>query len=172
MQLKQVTSRALTIKSVAVVTPQLLLVLLPVVSLKLHAYPPMYTTLIDPPYEFAALLNPTLVVTAQQLTHAASMTLTIKPLAVVAPQLLMLAPTLHVYPPIYATLIDPPYELAPREKNTLDVKALQLKHGVSRTLTLKPLAVVAPQMLLVLPPVVLLKLHAYPPICTTLIDPP
>jgi hypothetical protein len=129
----------------------------------------MYATLIDPPYEFALNNRPPLVVTALQLEQAAPLTLTLKPLAVVAPQLLLvllLAPwlTLHAYPPMYATFIDPPYEFTPKDWTPLVVTALQLEQAAPLTLTLKPLAVVAPQLLLVLLLAPLLKLHAYPPI--------
>jgi hypothetical protein len=144
---------------------------------KLQAVPPMYTTLIDPPYELAPNKVSPLVVTALQLKHAASRMLTLKPLAIVAPQmLLVLLPAvllkLHAYPPMYTTLIDPPYEFARPEKRMLVVIALQLKHDASRMITLKPLANVAPHLLLVLLLSRVLKLHAYPPICATLIDPP
>ncbi len=72
-----------------VVAPQLLMVLLLAALLKLHAYPPIYATLIDPPYEFAPKDPTLLVVTALQLEQAAPPTLTLKPLVVVAPQLLL-----------------------------------------------------------------------------------
>ncbi len=121
---------------------------------KLHANPPIYDTLIDPPYEFAPKDWPPLVVTALQLKQAAPLTLTLKPLAVVTPQLLpvlLLAPSLklHANPPIYDTLIDPPYEFAPLDRRTLVVTALQLKQAASLKIKLKPITVVAPSMLLV-----------------------
>ena len=50
------------------------------------------------------------------------------------------------------------------------VTALQLEEGALLTLTLTPLAVVDPHALLLL--AVVLKLKAYAPTYTTLIDPP
>jgi hypothetical protein len=125
----------------------------------------MYTTLIDPPYELAPNKVSLLVVTALQLKQGVSRTLTLKPIDVVAPQLLLvLLPAvllkLHAYPPIYNTLIDPPYEFARPENRMLVVIALQLMQAASMTLTIKPLAVVAPQLLLVLLLSRVLKLHA------------
>jgi len=61
---------------------------------------------------------------------------------------------------MYTTLIDPPYEFARSEKRMLVVKALQLKHAASLMLTLKPLANVAPQLLLLLLLSRVPKLHA------------
>jgi hypothetical protein len=60
------------------------------------------------------------VATALQLTHGESSTLTFKPLAVVAPQaleaiLLAAKAILQAYPPIYNTLIDPPYAFVPND---------------------------------------------------------
>ncbi len=98
---------------------------------------------------------------ALQLKQAASRMLTLKPLEVVASHLLLvllltLKLSLHAYPPMNATLIDPPYELAPSERPPLVVTALQLKQAASRMLTLKPLEVVASHLLLVLLPAALL----------------
>ena len=50
----------------------------------------MYNTLIDPPYEFATVDWPTLVLKALQFQHAESLTCTDKPLADVASQVLLL----------------------------------------------------------------------------------
>ncbi len=50
---------------------------------------------------------------------------------------------LQAYPPTYKTLIDPPYEFAPRALVPLALKALQFEHPESLTCTETPLAVVA-----------------------------
>ncbi len=56
-------------------------------------------------------------------------------------------------------LNDPPYAFAPLELPRLTaVSALQLEHGASLTLTLRPLACVASHLLVLLP--LLLKLQA------------
>jgi hypothetical protein len=156
----------------AFVAPQLLLLLLLLLLLvpllKLHEYPPMYTMLIDPPYEFAPNESPSLFVKALQFEQAASRTLTLKSLAFVAPQLLLLTLlltpmlALHAYPPIYITLIDPPYEFAPNELNPLVDTALQLKKGTLLILTLILNTLVDPTTLLL--PATSLPLQAYAPI--------
>jgi hypothetical protein len=66
-----------------------LLTVLLVAKLKLSEKLTMYNTLIDPPYAFPPLRKPTLVVIALQLVQGASWMLTLKLLAVVAPQLLL-----------------------------------------------------------------------------------
>ncbi len=70
------------------------------------------------------------------------------------------------------TLIDPPYEFAPKEPLLLLVKALQFEHPESLTCTETPLAVVASHILLLLLEAAKLKLQAYEPMYKTLIDPP
>jgi len=67
---------------------------------------------------------------------------------------------LQAYAPMYTTLIDPPYELIPKEPV---VVALQPELFTLLMDTLTPLAVVDPDVLLLLPPLLLLKLQAYPP---------
>ena len=66
---------------------------------------------------------------------------------------------LQAYEPTYTTLIDPPYELAPMLPV---VVALQPELFTLPMDTLTPLAVINPDVLLMLPPL-LLKLQAYPP---------
>ena len=73
---------------------------------------------------------------------------------------------------MYNTLIDPPYEFAPKESRLLVLKALQLEHPESLTCTETPLAVVDSHMLRLLLETALLELQAYPPTYKTLIDPP
>ncbi len=100
-----------------------------------------------------------------QLEHGASLTRTLKPLAVVAAQVLLLLAAelrLHAYAPTCRTLSDPPNEFAPSESLELFVVAMQLEHGASLTRTLKPLTVVAAHVLLLLASE--LRLHAYAPI--------
>jgi hypothetical protein len=59
------------------------------------------------------------------------------------------------------------------EPSPLDAKALQLEQGASLTLTLTPLADVSPHTLLLrLLAAATMKLQAFAPTCTTLIDPP
>ena len=79
---------------------------------------------------------------------------------------------LHAYEPTYKTLIDPPYEFAPKDVRLLVLKALQLEHSESLTCTETPLAVVASHILLLLLETALLRLQAYEPMYKTLIDPP
>ena len=114
---------------------------------------------------------------ALQFEHPESLTRTETPLAVVAShklRLLLEAARLQLqaYAPMYKTLIDPPYEFAPKELLLLLVKALQLEHPESLTCTETPLAFVAPHMLRMLLEAALLKLQAYAPMYKTLIDPP
>ena len=73
---------------------------------------------------------------------------------------------------MYKTLIDPPYEFAPKDVRLLVVKALQFEHPESLTCTETPLAVVASHILRLLLEAASLKLHAYPPMYKTRIDPP
>ncbi len=86
----------------------------------LQAYAPMYTTLIDPPYELASA-EPVVVALQPELFTLLMDTLT--PLTVVSPDVLLLPPLippkplppkLQAYPPRYNEN-DPPYELAPYE---------------------------------------------------------
>jgi hypothetical protein len=102
------------------------------------------------------------------------MTLTLTPLADVTPHMLLLgllATTLRLkaFALMYTTLIDPPWAFAWWERMPLVVRALQLEQGASLTLTLTPLADVAPHVLLL---AAILKLQGFAPKCTTLIDPP
>jgi hypothetical protein len=66
---------------------------------------------------------------------------------------------LQVYAPMYTALIDPPYELPPKMHA---VAALQLELFTLLMDTLTPLAVVNPDVLLLV--LLKLKLLAYPPI--------
>ena len=79
----------------------------------LKAYAPMYTTLIDPPYELPPL-KPAIVALQPELFTLLMDTLT--PLAVVNPDALLLLllkpPKIQAYPPRYNEN-DPPYELPP-----------------------------------------------------------
>jgi hypothetical protein len=136
----------------------------------------MCRTLSDPPKEFAPkelLESLELVVSATQLEHGVSLTITLKPLTVVAAQVLLLLASelrLHAYAPTCRALSDPPYEFNPKELLEPVEVAMQLEHGVSLTRTLKPLAVVAAQVLLLLADE--LSLHAYAPTCRALSNPP
>ncbi len=138
------------------VAPHMLLLLLKEFWLRLQAYAPTYNTLIDPPYEFAPEdWAPLMVLKALQFEHPELLTCTETPLAFVDSHilLLLLEPALlqlQAYAPTYNTLIDPPYELDPKESRPLELKALQLKHPESLTCTETPLADVAPHMLLLL----------------------
>ena len=70
---------------------------------------------------------------------------------------------LQAYAPTYNTLIDPPYEFAPREMPpNVDVDALELIEEAFSTRTTTPFTSVAPQVLLILP-LELLALQAYAP---------
>ena len=115
---------------------------------------------------------------ALQFQHAESLTCTDTPLADVDSHLLLLlldtaALKLQAYAPMYKTLINPPYEFAPKESLLLVLKALQLEHPESLTCTETPLADVVPHMLLLLLlEAPLFQLQAYAPTYNTLIDPP
>jgi hypothetical protein len=117
------------------------------------------------------------VLKALQFEHPESLICNETSLAVVVPHtLLMLLETaklkLQAYEPTYKTLIDPPYEFAPKDERLLVLKALQFEHPESLTCTETPLAVVALHMLLLLLETALFRLQAYPPMYRTLIDPP
>jgi hypothetical protein len=118
------------------------------------------------------------VLKALQFEHPESLTCTETPLADVAPQMLLLLLEaawlrLQAYAPTYNTLIDPPYEFAPKDSSPLvALKALQSEHPESLTCTETPLADVAPHMLLLILERAKLKLQAYAPTYNTLIDPP
>jgi hypothetical protein len=134
---------------------------------------PTCTTLIDPPKELTPLEKPLLLVTALQLKQGASLMTTLKPLLIDVPHLLLLMPEplqLQEYAPTYKTLIDPPIELEPKNHMLL-VFAMQLMHDELLTLILKLLALDNPHVLLLLL-ADLLKLQAYAPTYTKLIDPP
>ncbi len=153
----------------------LLLLLLEAAALTLQAYAPTYKTLIDPPYEFAPKDVPPVLLKALQSEHAESLTCTETPLADVAPHMLLLlllleadSLRLQAYAPTYNTLIDPPYEFAPRELPSLAVvkalvEALELTEEALCTRTTTPLTSVAPQVLLLLLPLKVLRLQAYAP---------
>ncbi len=112
---------------------------------------------------------------ALQFEHTESLTCTDKLIADVASQLLLLEAArlkLQAYAPTYNTLIDPPYEFAPKESSPLLLKALQFEHAESLTCTDKLIADVASQLLLLLLEAARLRLQAYAPTYNTLIDPP
>ncbi len=114
---------------------------------------------------------------ALQFENAESLTCTETPLADVAPHMLLLLLEarllkLQAYAPTYNTLIDPPYEFAPKELTPLVLQALQFKHTESLTCTETLLADVSLHMMLLLLEAKLLKLHAYAPTYNTLINPP
>jgi hypothetical protein len=177
LQSEHAESLTCTDKLFADVAPHMLL-LLDEAMLKLQAYAPTYNTLIDPPYEFAPKDPVPLVLKALQSEHAESLTCTDKPLADVAPHTLLLlllkaaVLKLQAYAPTYNTLIDPPYEFAPKDPVPLVLKALQSEHAESLTCTDKPLADVAPHTLLLLLKAAGLRLQVYAPTYNTLIDPP
>ncbi len=79
---------------------------------------------------------------------------------------------LQAYAPTYKTLIDPPYEFAPKESLLLSLKALQFEHPESLTCTETQLEAVAPHILRLLLEAAVLQLQAYAPMYKTLIDPP
>ena len=64
---------------------------------------------------------------------------------------------------MYMALIDPPKAFASLESRPLVVKAPQLEQGASLTLTLTPLADVAPHVLLLELSVAELRLQAHAP---------
>ncbi len=165
LQFQHTESLTCTDTPLADVASHLLLLLLETVSLKLQAYAPMYNTLIDPPYEFAPKDEVPLVLKALQFQHTESLTCTDTPLADVASHLLLLlldtaALKLQAYAPMYNTLIDPPYEFAPKGEVPLVLKALQFQHTESLTCTDTPFADVASHLLLLLLEAALPKLQA------------
>ena len=85
-------SLTLTVKLLAFVASHLLVLLaaLLLLALQLHACPPTYMALIDPPCEFAALALDTAVDPATQVKQLALRTLTARSLAVVAAHVLLL----------------------------------------------------------------------------------
>ncbi len=113
LQLEQDILRTLTERPLAFDASHVLLLL--ALEPELHAYAPTCRALSDPPYEFAPSDHQVLVVSATQLTHGASLTRTLKPLAVVAAHVLLLALKLrlHANAPTCMTLSDPPNEFAP-----------------------------------------------------------
>ena len=120
LQFEHPESLTCTETSLAVVASHILLLLLEAASLQLQAYAPMYKTLIDPPYEFVPKDPRLLVLKALQFEHPESLTCTETPLAVVASHILLLLLEaaklkLQAYPPMCKTLIDPPYEFAPKD---------------------------------------------------------
>jgi hypothetical protein len=178
LQFEHAESLTCTDKPLAdVASHMLLLLLLEAALLKLQAYAPTYNTLIDPPYEFAPEDWVPLVLEALQSEHAELLTCTDKPLDDVASHMLLLLLEaawlqLQAYAPTYNTLIDPPYEFAPKDWVPLVLKELQSEHAESLTCTDKPLANVAPHTLLLLLEAAWLQLQAYAPTYNTLIDPP
>jgi hypothetical protein len=86
---------------------------------------------------------------ALQFKHAESLTWIETSLADVAPPALLVllkaaALQLQAYAPTYNTLIDPPYELAPKDVPLVVLKAPQLKHVEALTRIDTPLADVPP----------------------------
>jgi hypothetical protein len=165
LQFQHAESLTCTDTPLADVASHLLLLLLETASLKLQAYAPTYNTLIDPPYELTPQDPPTLALKALQFQHAESLTCTDTPLADVDSHLLLLlldtaALKLQAYAPMYSTLIDPPYEFAPKDAVPLVLKALQFQHAESLTCTDTPLADVASHLLLLLLEAALPKLQA------------
>ncbi len=164
----------------ALVAAHKLLLLLSAPPLQLNEYAPMYMILIDPPYEFAAVDEPLLVeLTALQLEHAVSVTLTLTSLTDVDPQMLLLllkGPSksfkLQAYAPIYIMLIDPPYELADVENPSVDVSAWESKECTFAMRTATMPTDVAPHVLLLLLFAAAFRLHEWEPTCNTLTDPP
>jgi hypothetical protein len=160
LQFENTESLTCTDTPLADVASHLLLLLLEISSVKLQEYAPTYNTLIDPPYEFTPKepdVTPSLMLEAAQFQHADSLTCTDTPLADVASHLLLLLLEaallkLQEYAPTYNTLIDPPYEFAPKVfAPRLILKALQFQHTDSLTCTDTPLArVIASQPLLLI----------------------
>jgi hypothetical protein len=132
----------------------------------------------EPPYEFAPKeLPPLAELVALQLEHDEPLTCTEISLAEVAPHMLLLLDratlTLHEYAPTCNTLMEPPYEFAPKELPTLvELSALQLEHDELLTWTETMLTEVAPHMLLLLLETAELKLQEYAPTCIRLMKPP
>jgi hypothetical protein len=137
-----------TLTPLADVVPHVLL--LEASLLKLQEYAPTCRTDIDPPYEFTPLELPPLVLKALQFEHPELLTCTLTTLVLVASHVLLEALLLKLkeYAPTYSTLIDPPYEFAPKESPLLVVDALQFEHPELLTCTLTPLADVAPHVLM------------------------
>ncbi len=168
LQFEHAESLTCTETPLADVAPHVMLLLLEAEFPKLQAYAPTYNTLIDPPYEFAPLDWISLVLKALQFEQAESLTCTETPLANVAPHVMLLLLEaallkLQAYAPIYNTLIDPPYEFAPRDGTpSVVVEALVLTEEAFCTRTTTALTSVAPQALLLLP-LELLKLQEYAP---------
>ncbi len=168
LQFEHAESLTCTETPLAEVISHMLLLLLGAALLQLQAYAPTYNTLINPPYEFVPKDSVPLVLEALQSEHAEPLTCTETLLADVAPHMLLmlLKPEtlkLQAYAPTYNTLIDPPYEFAPREMPpNVDVDALELIEDAFSTRTTTPLTSVAPQVLLMLP-LELLALQAYAP---------
>jgi hypothetical protein len=117
MQLEQLALLTLTLTPETAVTP--LELRLKNKLEELHAYAPIYRTLIDPPYEFAPKETSWLKEAAVQSDQPELLTLTLTPdtlVASLALRLMVCKEKLHAYAPIYSTLIDPPYEFEPPEK--------------------------------------------------------
>jgi hypothetical protein len=93
MQLEQPALLTLTLTLETVVAALVLLLL--ALTEELHAYAPTYSTLIDPPYEFAPSESSRLDVIALQLEQPALLTLTLTLETVVAPAVLLLLPSLE-----------------------------------------------------------------------------
>ncbi len=152
LQLEHSESPTCTETLLAVVASHILRLLLEAAKLLLQAYAPTYKTLIDPPYEFAPKDELLLLLKVLQFEHSESPTCTETPLAVVDSHMLRLLLEaswleLQAYAPMYKTLIDPPYEFAPKDELLLLLKALQFEHSESPTCTETPLAVVDSHML-------------------------
>ncbi len=89
---------------------------------------------------------------ALQLKHSELLTWTATPLAVVASHLLLLEAALlelQEYAPMYSTLIDPPYALAPNISNWPVLDATQFKHLELLACTETSFANVASQLLVI-----------------------
>jgi hypothetical protein len=76
--------------------------LLPPYRLKLNEYAPMWSALNDPPYEFAPCEMSSVVVTALQPIHGASLTTTLTLLTFVSPVMLLLLTGLSDMLPLQA----------------------------------------------------------------------
>ena len=97
-----------------------------------------------------------MLVIALQLEHTKPLTWTETSLAFVASHVLLLllllaSLKLQECAPTCNTLIDPPYEFAPKEKANALVNALESTEYVFCTRTLMPLALVDPHVLLLSP---------------------
>ncbi len=89
-QLTQGAWPTIALTPLTLVPSHALLLLLLASLVKLQAYAPTYTALTDPPYEFAPLEPPLLVVKALQLEQGTSLTLSISPFTFVRLQALLL----------------------------------------------------------------------------------